>query len=233
MVSTVGMAGLAGQSILIDASVAAGVKRFLPSDFGCDLANPKVAALPVFKHKIDIHNKLREVAAANPDFTYTLVCTGAFLDFGLKVGFMLDWKEGKPTIFDGGDSLFSSTTLASIGQGVVGVLTHPEETKNRFVYINDIDISQNRLLEIAKKVDHAKKWEEPIHASTVEMEKASNESLAKGQITQQVMASYVFRALFGPLEYGARFVKDDNELLGVKGKTETDVEAIFKTLLTG
>jgi hypothetical protein len=33
--STVGTAGLASQSVLVDAAVAAGVKRFLLSDFGC------------------------------------------------------------------------------------------------------------------------------------------------------------------------------------------------------
>lgn len=233
VVSTVGTAGLPGQSVLVDAAVAAGVKRFLPSDFGCDLANPKSAALPVFGYKIATHKKLREAADAKPDFTYTLVCNNAFLDWGLKMNFLLAWKEGKPKLFDGGNSAFSATTLASVGQAVVGVLSHPEETKNRFVYVKDIDISQNRLLEIAKKVDPAKNWEEPIHASTADMEKSSNESLAKRQVTQPVMMAYLFRAIFGPSEYGGRFAKDDNELLGVKGKTEADVEALLKTLMVG
>ena len=233
VISTVGTAGLPGQSVLIDAAVAAGVKRFLPSDFGCDIANPKTAALPVFGYKIATHKKLREAAAAKPDFTYTLVCTNAFLDWGLKMGFLLAWKEGKPKLFDGGNNVFSATTLASIGQAVVGVLSHPEETKNRYVYVKDIDISQNRLLEIAKKVDPAKKWEEPIHANTADMVKSSDESLAKGQVSPPVMMAYLFRALFGPPEYGGRFAKDDNELLGVRGKTEADVEAIFKTLMVG
>lgn len=232
VVSTVGMAGLDGQSILVDAAVAAGVKRFLPSDFGCDIANPKTGVLPVFGHKVMIHKKLREAAAAKPDFTYTLVCNNAFLDWGLEMKFLLDWTEGKPTIYDGGNNQFSATTLASIGQSVVGILSHPEETKNRFVYVKDIDISQNQLLEMAKRVDPAKEWQ-PVHASTADMVKASDESIAKGQINQSVMMVYVFRAMFGPAEYGSRFAKVDNELLGIKGKTEADVEAILKNLLVG
>lgn len=189
VVSTVGTEGLAGQSVLIAAAVAAGVKRFLPSDFGCDMAKSKTAALPVFGYKLAIHKQLRQASTAKPDFTYTLVCNNAILDWGLEMNLLLAWKEGKPTLFDGGDRNFSATTLASVGQAVVGVLSHPEETKNRFVYVKDIDISQNRLLEIAKNVDPAKKWEEPIYASTADAEKSSNESLAKGPMRawQRVM----------------------------------------------
>lgn len=231
VVSCVGTAGLPDQAVLIDAAVAAGVKRFLPSDFGCDIANPKTAALPVFGYKLVIHKKLREVAAARPDFTYTLVCNNAFLDWGLKENVLLAWKEGKPKLFDGGNTLFSATMLETVGQAVVGVLSHPEETKNRFVYVKDIDISQNRLLEIAKRVDPSKKWHEPVHANTADIEKASNESLAKGQVSEPVMMAYLFRVIFGPSEYGGRFTKDDNELLGVRGKTEADVEALLKSLI--
>ena len=233
VVSTVGTAGLPGQSVLVEAAVAANVKRFLPSDFGCDLANPKTSALPVFKSKTEIHKALRDAAAAKPDFSYTLVSSNAFLDWGLEKNFLINWKESKPKLFDGGKNVFSTTTLESIGQAVVGVLSHPEETKNRFVYVKDIDISQDQLLEIAKKVDPGKKWEEPTIVDTAELEKSSYESLAKGEVTQAVMYAFLFRALFGPPEYGSRFAKTDNELLGVKGKTEADVEAILKSLMLG
>lgn len=233
VVSTVGTAGLSEQNVLVEAAVAAHVHRFLPSDFGCDLANPKTSVLPVFKFKLDTHKALREAAAANPHFTYTLVCNSAFLDWGLEKNFLLNWKERKPTLFDGGESLFSATTLASIGQAVVGVLTHPEETKNRFVYVKDIDVSQNQLLRLAKKVDPGQTWEKPTFVDTAETERASYESLAKGEVTYEVMMKFLFRAIFGPEEYGGRFVKTDNELLGVKGKTEGDVEDLLRGLIRG
>ena len=233
VVSTVATMAVAKQTVLVDAAVAAGVKRFLPSEYGCDLSNAKTAALPVFRDKIMIQKMLREAAAANPDFTYTLLCNQALLDWGLQRQILLAWKEGKPKLFDGGKSVFSTTTMASTAQAIVGVLSHPEETKNRFVHVKDIDISQNRLLELAKKVDSTKKWEEPIYVSTEEMEKSSNESLAKGEVTPGVMVAYLLRALLGPPEYGGRYAKVDNELLGLKEKTEADVEALLKTLMLG
>ncbi|MCJ1424704.1 hypothetical protein MMC29_002592 [Sticta canariensis] len=231
VVSTVGTAGLQGQTILVEAAVAANVTRFLPSDFGSDLANPKTGALPVFKFKIETHKALREAAATKPEFTYTLVCTNAFLDWGLQMNILLNWKDSKPKLFDGGKNVFSATTLDTVAQAVVGVLSHPEETKNRFVYVKDIDISQNQLLEIAKKVDPGKTWEEPIHVDTAELEKSSYESLAKGEVTPPVMVAFLVRVIFGPSEYGNRFTKTDNELLGVKGKTEAEVEALLTSLI--
>jgi len=158
VVSAVGKDGLEGQHVLIDAAVAAGVKRFLPSDFGSDLANPKAAAFPVFGYKTATHKHLKEAVAANPGLTYTLVCNGPFLDWGINIGFLLDTKEGKPKIYDDGKNVFSATTLASVGQAVAGIISHYEETKNRFVYTRDIDISQKRLFEIAQKVAPEKKW---------------------------------------------------------------------------
>ena len=209
------------------------MKRFLPSGFGCDIANPKTGALPVFEVKTATHKALREAAAAKPDLTYTLVCNNMFLDWGLQKNILLDWKEGKPKLFDGGENVFSATTLDSVGQAVVGVLSHPEETKNRVIYMKDIDISQNRLLEIAKKVDPAKRWREPILVDTAELERSSYESLAKGEVTPAVMMAFLFRVVFRPPEYGGRFAETDNELLGVKGKTEADVKALLRSLIHG
>lgn len=233
VVSTVGTAGLPAQNVLVEAAVAANVTRFLPSDFGSDMANPKTGALPVFKFKIETHKALREAAAANPDFSYTLVSNNAFLDWGLQKNLLLNWKDNKPKLFDGGNNVFSATTLDTVGQAVVGVLNHPEETKNRFVYVKDIDISQNQLLEIAKKIDPERAWEEPIHVDTAELEKSSYESLAKGEVTPPVMIAFLIRVIFGPPEYGGRFTKTDNELLGIKGKTEADVEALLRSLIDG
>ncbi|TVY29109.1 Isoflavone reductase-like protein [Lachnellula hyalina] len=231
VVSTVGNEGLQGQHVLIDAAIAAGVKRFLPSEFGVDLANPKVAALPVFAHKIATQKHLQEALAAKPGLTYTCVSNGPFLDWGLSNGFLLDTKEGKPKIYDDGKTVFSATTLASVGQAVVGILSHYEETKNRFVYVRDIDISQKRLLEIAQKAAPEKKWK-PVNVSTVDVEKSSNEGLARGEFTFPVMAGFILVGIFGE-DYGSKFKKDDNALLGITGKTEADVEAILKTSLAG
>ena len=233
VVSTVGAPGLAGQPLHVKAAVAAGVKRYLPSDFGSDLANPKTAVMPPFGFKTATHKALREAAEANPEFTYSNVSNGAFLDWGLEHAVLINWKDTKPKLFDGGKAVFSATTLESVGKAVVGVLSHPEETKNRFVYVKSADISQLQLLKLAKKIDPERKWEEPTYIDTAEQEKQSYENLAKGDHSLPVMYSFLFRVIYGPPEYGSQFPKVDNELLGVPFKTEAEIEALLKKLIDG
>jgi uncharacterized protein YbjT (DUF2867 family) len=230
LVSTVGTSGLQGQTLMVDACIAAGVSRFLPSEFGTDIANPQTKALPVFGYKVAVVQHTEEKARINPGFSYTFVRTGAFLGWGLERNFLLDLKSGTPCIYASGDQLFSTTTLASIGRAVVGVLSHPEETKNRAVYVQDIAISQNRLLAIARKLAPSIKLD-PVYASTVEMKKAADERIAKGEFTMDVLVQHIIVSIFGE-GYGGHMAKTDNELLGMPGDmTNQDVEAILKPLL--
>ncbi|CZR56524.1 related to 2`-hydroxyisoflavone reductase [Phialocephala subalpina] len=229
VVSAVGYEGILGQSLIVDAAIAAGVKRFLPSEFGADLSNPNAAQLPVFGHKVATRKYIEEKVAAGADITYTYVVNGGFLDWGLDVGFLLNWREGKPELYNGGDQIFSATTLLAVGRAVVGVLSHPDETKNRQVYIQSRTISQNQLLDLAKKAAPEKEWE-PVIVTTADAKKNSDEKLAKGEVTPEVMYGYLFLSVFDEA-YGVRFEKLDNDLLGVPQWTDADIEAHFKKLL--
>jgi hypothetical protein len=229
VVSAVGTEGLPGQNTVVDAAVAAGVKRFLPSEFGSDLANPKTKTLPVFGYKVAVAAHLEEVASKNPEFSYTYVRNGPFLDWSLENNFLVDLASGKPRIFDGGDQLFSTTTLETVGRAVVSVLSKPEETKNRAVYVQDLTTSQNRILALAKEVAPEKSFE-PVPASLDDVYQSSNEKLSKGEVTMQVMVSYLFVAIFKE-GYGGKMEKTDNELLGLGQKTEEDIKAILRKLL--
>ena len=142
---------------------------------------------------------------------------------------LIDTQSGKPRIFDGGDQLWSSTTLAAVGQSVVGVLTHPEETKNKAVYPQSIVISQNKLLDLVKKLAPGK-TQEPQHVSTQDVLNDSNSKLAQGDYSEAAMFGYIIVSIFGE-GYGATHEKVDNELLGVSSLTEADVEAILKAIM--
>jgi hypothetical protein len=62
---------------MIDAAVEAGVKRFLPSDFGFDLTIPANRAERVYAMKIAVAEKLKQVSEKQPEFTYTLLAVGS------------------------------------------------------------------------------------------------------------------------------------------------------------
>ena len=66
------------QKTIIDAAVVAGVSRFIPSEFGFDLSTPFNSVQPSYKGKVAIETYLKEKAAENPNFSYTLISNGIF-----------------------------------------------------------------------------------------------------------------------------------------------------------
>lgn len=228
VVATLTTMQVAGQRPLIEASVAAGVKRFIPSDFGSDLDNPTMRALPVYADKVAIQELLKQKAKAH-ELSYTLVYNSAFLDWGLQQDFLLKISDYKPVIYDGGDITISTTTVASVADAVVGILHHPDETANRAVYVEDIKVTQNKLLELAKKVAPEKPWA-PEPGSIDKIVAKADERLKQGLFDVETFVPYLYRALFGK-NSGANFEKTDNELLGIKGATEDDIVEILKTYI--
>lgn len=217
------------QERLVEAAVAAGVKRFLPGEFG-SVINETTSQLPLFANKVKVEHQL-EAYAHDGKITYTYVFNGPFLDWGLKMAFVLNMAQYKPEIYDDGDSLFSATTTETVGKAVVGILTHYEETKNRPVFIQDTLISQNKLLAIAKKLTPGKVWE-TVPVDTAEMKAHSDANVGKGIFDMNTMYGYLYVANFSKDRvYGAHFQKLDNELLGIKEKTKEEIEAIVKTYL--
>jgi putative NADH-flavin reductase len=84
-------AAVQAQESLLNASLAAGVKRFVPSEFGSNTTNIHVMSYPFFKAKVEHQRRLRQAARTYRDFSYSLLITGPFLDWGLsKVPFIIN-----------------------------------------------------------------------------------------------------------------------------------------------
>lgn len=217
------------QPALIDAAIAAGVKLFIPSEFGANIAgNAKTAALPVFAGKKKTQDYL---AQKKEQIDYTIVVNGPFLDWCLKVGFVMNVKGGPTTVFDDGNSKFSATTLADIGQAIVGILKNPEQTKNRPVYVQTALVSQNQILDIARKLKPDLNIEEQ-HESAIDLEKKSYELLQKGgESIGPAMGGFVQVSVVNN-EYGSNWAdKNDNALLGVKEASPEELEQFVASAL--
>ncbi|KAI1112508.1 NAD(P)-binding protein [Nemania sp. NC0429] len=229
VVSTIGSAALSKQLLLVEAAAKAGVKRFLPSEFGSDTVHPKVSKLPSFGDKIAVQEALKSEAARAGGMTYTLVITGPFLDWGMRVGFLANVKARKITTWDGGNEVFSSTTLESIGRAVAGVLRHPAETENRAVYVQDTALAPTQLLEIAKRVVGSEGWEVTDNSLSDHVAKAWEELAKPNPNPANWAFNFIIQSIAGE-GYGAKFEKLDNELLGVKEFSEADIEALIRRL---
>lgn len=177
VVSTITTAGADSQKKLIDAAVAAKVKRFIPSEFGCDLTNAEARQLPVYCSKVQIEDALEEKTKGT-DTSYTLIFNNAFLDWGIDKAFLIDLKNKKMDLFDDGDTPFTATPLPMVAKAVAAVLKNPEETKNASIRAHGARFTQNQFLEMAKRVVGADGWSVP-QQTTADTERQCYKNLQK------------------------------------------------------
>ncbi|KAL8825979.1 MAG: hypothetical protein Q9191_004076 [Dirinaria sp. TL-2023a] len=181
---------------LIGASVKAGVKRFIPGEFGSNSASSAARdAVPIFEKKWTINQLL--VEKEREGLSWTGIICGAFFDYGLEFGFLgFDLDTSTATIYDEGNVKCQLTVLADIAQSVKGVLMSPAETRNRYVYINTFHLSQNEILRVLEGVQ-GKEWKrvrkdagQSMRTGLRELEKAQKEGLPfDNELTEEVLRS--------------------------------------------
>jgi uncharacterized protein YbjT (DUF2867 family) len=149
VVSTIATFSTHQQADIIDAAVATGVKRFIPSEYGVDTSLPQIAdLLPPTLPKQKTVEYLRTKESSG--LSWTGVIVGGFFNWALQIPSLLAWNlpARTATIFDGGDVEFEATNVAQIARDVAAVLSsaHVEDTKNKYIYINSFTITQNQIL---------------------------------------------------------------------------------------
>ena len=165
LVVTFGGSNAALQILLADAAVKAGVKRFIPADFGsCDSSSKRALDLvPLYKKKQKVRQHLQGIVSkGGGDFSWTSLVCGHFFDYGLTSGLLqFDVGKRKVRILDGGDIRWSTTTLTTVGKATVRILQKDEETRNRMLYVQSFCVTQNEVLKVLKRVaGEGKDWEE-------------------------------------------------------------------------
>ncbi|KAI1458848.1 putative oxidoreductase CipA-like protein [Annulohypoxylon moriforme] len=223
VVSVVGFAGLSQQIPLVEAAVKAGVKRFIPSEYGGDAENEKISQLPMFTIKKTTKELLKKEAAQGK-ITYTLISNGPFLDMAMQYGMFVNLKEKKIKLWDGGERPYSTTTVADAARAVSGVLKHPEETKNRVVFVRSATLTQKGLLERAKRVVGEDGWTVETPSVAASLEAAYAKLKETGEPDR---LAFITSAIWGE-GYGNNFQKVDNELLGVKELSDAELQSFIE-----
>lgn len=157
IVSTIATFSTQDQIKMIDAAIAAGVKRFVPSEYGIDTSDTALQEhLPPVKGKQDTVEYLQSKESAG--LSWTALIVGCYFDWALKtLPGMFGYNVGKRkvTLYDGGTAKYEATNLPQIGRAVAAILKS-EETKNRYVYVNSFTISQKEVLAALEKVTGSK-----------------------------------------------------------------------------
>ncbi|KAL7768603.1 hypothetical protein ACKLNR_002904 [Fusarium oxysporum f. sp. zingiberi] len=230
LVSALGKAALHCQGRLVEAAVAANVRRIIPSEFGANLRNPKTRKFPTYALKIALEDQLaRSCRLSNS--SYTLIYTNCLLDWAIAThgALLVDPSKRIVKLYDGGNNKFSTTSLATVGHTVVAVVDHFEETANRVICVQDAAISQVELLELVKEVtadDGGKEWG-VLHIDTGDAEAQALAVQKQGALTSEVFYGFAVRAAFAP-GYGGHFAHCDNELLGIKGMGRDEIKRLIR-----
>ncbi|KAK6949578.1 hypothetical protein Daesc_009661 [Daldinia eschscholtzii] len=232
VVSCVATTAMGGQNPLIDAAAAAGVRRFIPAEFGIDSTNPLCVQLPIIGvSKIKTQRHLQEKSKSNPGFTYTAIATGLFLDWCLEEKIILDIPQHTAVLYNGGDVKFSATLLTDIAKAVLGVIAHQDETANRVVHIHSALVTQNQLIQYVKDKD-GKEWNTTFK-DTEELRQESLAAYAEGSKEGIDAAALGFSlvGMFTP-DYGCDFSSHlDNELLGIKELSQSKLRKLVESFL--
>ncbi|RKU40261.1 hypothetical protein DL546_001313 [Coniochaeta pulveracea] len=145
-----------------EAAAAAGVKRFIPADYGSVDARSEYARklVQLFEKKVKVRETLENLSAkSNGSFTWTSIVCGHFFDWGLTNGFLHFYPEQKRAdILGDGTARSSNSTLGQVGKAVVRILQKPEDTKNRVLMIQSFCVSQLDVLRSLEKATGSK-WD--------------------------------------------------------------------------
>ncbi|KAI0010699.1 putative oxidoreductase CipA-like protein [Xylariaceae sp. FL0662B] len=226
LVSAMAFEAIQEQKNLVEAAVNAGVKRMIPSEYGNDTLNPKLAAFPIYQPKIAIRELCEQKVTEKPYFSWTTIQNASFLGPDWTLDFIVDVKERKCDVKDGGDVLFCATTYDDIAQAVVGILTHLDETANRPVRISSVNTTQNELIAMAKDLGAIDGWN-ITYSRTEDLEAEALRRWKEGDLSEEVIAMFINRAFIGK-GWGGYFPVLDNDLLGIKGLERDELKAIVK-----
>ncbi|EDU39614.1 NmrA multi-domain protein [Pyrenophora tritici-repentis] len=135
---------------IVDAAVAAGVKRFIPDEFGHDTLNRSIQTrIPKYAGRATVIDYLQHMSKS---FEWTAIATGYTLDTNLVSGNMgLDMEWYSATIHGIGTEQFAASSLEKVGSVVACTINHWDEVKNQYIYAAGVITSTNEVLRSAEK----------------------------------------------------------------------------------
>ncbi|KAJ5711357.1 hypothetical protein N7488_005513 [Penicillium malachiteum] len=234
VISAVPFPVLDTEKIIIDACIAASVKRFIPSEFTTMMESPLAINLPVAKDKVLVRQYLTSVMTdTNGPTTWTSVNNGAFFDMTLPYGVLGPNIMAKKTVFhNGGDNKIAVSLLSDIGAAIVRLLETDSifsSAANQPVYICSAAITERRLTELVSEVTGID-FGTPEQVSVNELIKESDERLKQGD--KSAIINYYFQMMYGEGYKGGDFMDFNwNARLGLRIMSDQELKDTIQKIL--
>jgi nucleoside-diphosphate-sugar epimerase len=204
---------------IIDAAIAAGVRRYSPSEYGLNNMNPTAQALStVFSEKGEVQAYLR-ARAGEGKIEWMSVSPGMWVAWSIPHNFMgFDVPGNKFEVLDDGEGRVSCSTEENTALAVVRALTtKTEETKNRNLFLQDFSVSQIELVAEVERQTGVK-----FEVRRVDSKKLAEEKRAEVKAGNKWAEFALVNIGFMTGRYGGFLEKEGeimNEKLGLKKAT--------------
>ncbi|KAJ2161698.1 hypothetical protein GGF46_001291 [Coemansia sp. RSA 552] len=180
VISSVGISGVPDQILMIDGALLAGVKWFIPSEFG--VAHYTSVWMPFaspLAPKTTVQSYLTEYVQPK-GLAYTVIYTGLALDYLDPHAIGLNLGRGSATLVGRGGSPVSFTSVDDVVKLVVDIVQRPSEMQNRTIRYA---ASTAKMRELIKTVTRNEQGE---HVKIVSIDEAKEKfcELAQRQDTQ-------------------------------------------------
>ncbi len=164
VISALGGGQLMQQTNLLDAALKAGVKRFIPSEFGVDphVSGPGVCDL--FDAKTAIQNMIKQSG-----IDYTMIYTNGFMEFwGSGLGQLGNNPSGgEVQIFGDGNVKASMVSLPDIARFTAAIIDDPGMA-NKEVRITANEMTQEELIQTWENLSGAAIKRNPVAAGDLQ-----------------------------------------------------------------
>ncbi|KAL4783503.1 hypothetical protein BJX76DRAFT_329587 [Aspergillus varians] len=179
LISAIAAQAIGQQNTIIDAAIKAGVKHFVPSEFGHDTRNKRAAKLlPGFicAGKREIVQYLRSKEGSG--LRWTAFVTGPVFEMAVFQYLGYDLNNKQASLLDDGTHRWSTTTLSAVALAVKNAMLIPDKTANRYLFIESFNISQRDILAALEDLTNAP-WAVSYHGAE-EGKRAALEKLLIG-----------------------------------------------------
>ena len=138
-----------------------------------------------------------------------------------------DVKNQKASLFNGGRDTWSTTALSAVGLAVKNALLLPNETANKYLYIESLTVSQSEVVaSLEKATGHP--WErEQVDAE--EMKRSGLEKMSKGDHSGVVSLIRYVNCVPG---YGGNYAEDRGTANGVLGLPKATLDEEVRKLVS-
>ncbi|TQN64936.1 Bifunctional pinoresinol-lariciresinol reductase [Colletotrichum shisoi] len=224
---------LAEQKPWIDAALAAGVRRIIPSEYSTNLESPLAEGLPIVAGKVRTRRYLAErIAEAGGASSWTSVNNGPFLEMVLSFGGLgPDFRTGTARLHDGGDNPIGATRPSDVAATIAKILRDENgllyrEAENKSVYIHSAAVSERQLTRLAEKVT----------GRTFAVENRDVEALyqdAKARLERgdsSAMMQFYYQMMYGKGYGGSESFREMswNDKVGLETMSEKELELVIR-----